>query len=266
MLNTLIIEKVVKKVILIAKDLCKLYGEEGGTKPHQALNGINLSIEENEFVTVMGPSGSGKTTLLNIMSGIDSLTSGEVLIYGENINKMKKNDIAAFRRKKLGFVFQDFNLLDSLTLEQNIILPLIFEDCKPEVMEKKASELMKLLNIYEIRNKYPYNVSGGEQQRTSICRALVNNPAVIFADEPTGSLDSKVSSLIMKSFCELNKKLNTAILMVTHDAVCASFSNRVIFIKDGRVNMEIVKRGDRKSFLDEIYNCLSMLGGEIIEA
>ena len=248
--------------ILKAKNLTKVYGSENGETSTMALNRISFSVDNGEFVGIMGPSGSGKTTLLNILSGIDRLTSGQVQINNMDICEMSKNELALFRRKEIGYIFQDFNLLDSLTLKENIMLPMILDKKSPEEMEKKARELMKLFEINDIGNKYPYNISGGQQQRVAVSRALMNNPSIIFADEPTGNLDSKSSKGIMECFEKMNRELQATILVVTHDVFAASFCNRVIFIKDGKMHSEIIKKGTRKEFLDSIFNSLAVLGGE----
>jgi len=248
--------------ILKAKNLTKVYGSENGEASTMALNRISFNVDNGEFVGIMGPSGSGKTTLLNILSGIDKLTSGHVHINNKDICEMSKNELALFRRKEIGYIFQDFNLLDSLTLKENIMLPMILDKKSPEVMEKKSRELMKLFEINDIGNKYPYNISGGQQQRVAVSRALMNNPSIIFADEPTGNLDSKSSKGIMECFEKMNRELQATILVVTHDVFAASYCNRVIFIKDGKMHSEIIKKGTRKEFLDSIFNSLAVLGGE----
>ena len=251
--------------ILNAKNLVKVYGGKQENNSTTALNGVDMKIENGEFVGVMGPSGSGKTTLLNILSGIDRATSGEVEIAGSKIYRMDKDDLALFRRQKLGFVFQEFNLLDSLTLQENVMLPMILDKRSAEEMECKSYEIMRLFDIHEIGNKYPYNVSGGQQQRCAVARSLVNEPAIIFADEPTGNLDSKSSKAVMKFFEKINQERKATILMVTHDAFAASYCKRIVFIKDGAVNMEIVRKGERKEFFDQILDCLAVLGGEKYE-
>ncbi|MGH4121796.1 MAG: ABC transporter ATP-binding protein [Clostridium sp.] len=248
--------------ILKARNLTKIYGSENGEESTRALNRISFSVDSGEFVGIMGPSGSGKTTLLNMISGVDKLTSGQVSINDRDICEMSKNELALFRRKEIGYVFQDFNLLDSLTLKENIMLPMILDKKPAEEMEKKARELMKLFEIYNIANKYPYNISGGQQQRVAVSRALINNPSIIFADEPTGNLDSKSSKGIMQCFEKMNTELKATILVVTHDVFAASYCNRVIFIKDGKIHSEIVKKTTRKEFLDSIFNSLAVLGGE----
>lgn len=249
-------------IVLEANNLEKIYGGEKGEVSTKALNKLSLSIEKGEFVGIMGPSGSGKTTLLNILSGIAKPSSGHVKIADKNISKMGKNDLAVFRRQQLGFVFQEFNLLDSLTLKENIMLPMILDKPSAEHMEKKAKEVMCLFDIYDIANKYPSSISGGQQQRVAVSRAIINDPSIIFADEPTGNLDSKSSKAIMESFEKMNRELGNTILVVTHDVFSASYCNRVVFIKDGMLNSQIVKKGSRREFLDQIMNCLAVLGGD----
>lgn len=187
-------------VILDARNIVKIYGESSGEGSTTALGGVSLTINKGEFIAIMGPSGSGKTTLLNVLSGIDKPTSGEVRITDQEINEMAGDKLALFRRKQLGFVFQEFNLLDSLTVKENIILPMILEKKTATEMEEKVQNLASLFEIESILNKYPYNISGGQQQRTAVSRALVNDPSIIFADEPTGNLDSKSSAVIMECF------------------------------------------------------------------
>jgi putative ABC transport system ATP-binding protein len=210
----------------------------------------------------MGPSGSGKTTLLNILSGIGKPSYGEVYIAGKNITAFDKNEMALFRRKHLGFIFQEFNLLDSLTLKENVMLPMILDRKDKEEMERASEEIMKLLDIHEIAGKYPYNISGGQQQRVAVSRALVHDPDIVFADEPTGNLDSKSSAAVMRCMAKMNHERSSTILMVTHDAFAASFCQKIIFIKDGAICMEIVNSGVRKVFFDQILDCLAVIGGE----
>jgi putative ABC transport system ATP-binding protein len=249
-------------VILDAKNIVKIYGgssEEGSTT---ALDGVSLSIKEGEFMAIMGPSGSGKTTLLNVLSGIDQLSSGEILIAGEEISKMTGDQLALFRRKQLGFVFQEFNLLDSLTVKENIMLPMVLEKKKGADMEEKLQTLANLFEIDTILGKYPYHISGGQQQRTAVSRALVNEPSILFADEPTGNLDSKSSAVIMECFEKIVNELSTTVLLVTHDVFAASYCQKVVFIKDGRIHSTIVKKGSRKEFLNQIMDHLAVLGGK----
>jgi len=247
--------------ILEAGHIVKVYGASSGEGSTIALNGISLTIKEGEFVAIMGPSGSGKTTLLNILSGIDQPTSGEVSIAGKEISEMSGDEIALFRRKQLGFVFQDFNLLDSLTVKENMMLPMVLEKKSAGEMEAKVQEMAQLFEIQATLDKYPYNISGGQQQRTAVSRALVNEPAIIFADEPTGNLDSKASAVIMECFEKIVKELTTTVLLVTHDVFAASYCQKVVFIKDGVIHSSIVKKGSRKEFLDRIMDNLAVLGG-----
>ena len=249
-------------VVLQAEDIVKVYDGERGGCSTKALNRISFEIEKGEFVGIMGPSGSGKTTLLNLLSGIDNPTAGYVKISGKKINEMDKAELAIFRRQHLGFVFQEFNLLDSLSLKENVMLPMILDKKSPEHMENRVREVMSTFDIYNISNKYPYNISGGQQQRVAVSRALVNEPSIIFADEPTGNLDSKSSKGIMKCFEKMNIELENTILVVTHDVFAASYCNRVIFIKDGMLNSQIIKKGTREEFLEQIMNSLAILGGD----
>lgn len=248
--------------ILNVVNLHKVYGGQDEANTTHALNGLDLKIEDGEFVGVMGPSGSGKTTLLNLLSGIDKPTSGTIEISGKNIISMSNDELSIFRRQKLGFVFQDFNLIDSLTIKENVMLPLILDKRSASEMESKADSIMSLFDIAAIAAKYPYNVSGGQQQRAAVSRAIINDPAIVFADEPTGNLDSKSSNSVMKCLGKMNDENKTTILMVTHDSFAASFCKKIIFIKDGIVNMEIVRKGTRKEFFDRILDCLAVLGGE----
>ncbi|OCA87760.1 multidrug ABC transporter ATP-binding protein [Bacillus sp. FJAT-27225] len=249
-------------VILDVKDIVKIYGGSSGDGATTALGGVSLSVKEGEFIAVMGPSGSGKTTLLNVLSGIDQSTSGEVSISGQEISEMKGDDLALFRRRKLGYVFQDFNLLDSLTVKENILLPMVLEKKTASEMEEKLGELAKLFEIESILSKYPYTISGGQQQRTAVSRALVNEPAILFADEPTGNLDSKSSAVIMECFEKIVTELSTTVLLVTHDVFAASYCQKVVFIKDGLIYSTIAKKGSRKEFLNQIMDNLAVLGGK----
>ncbi|MEH7885174.1 ABC transporter ATP-binding protein [Bacillus sp. JJ1609] len=248
-------------VILEAKNIVKVYGGASGEGAMTALGGISFSIKQGEFVAIMGPSGSGKTTLLNVLSGIDEPTSGETTISGQELNSMTGDELALYRRRQLGFVFQDFNLLDSLTVKENIILPMVLEKRTAAEMEEKVRRIASLFDIEEILQKYPYHISGGQQQRAAVSRALVNDPAIIFADEPTGNLDSKSSAVIMECFEKIVDELSTTILLVTHDVFAASYCHKVIFIKDGLIHSSIVKKGSRKEFLHQIMDNLAILGG-----
>lgn len=239
--------------LLKVDDLKKTYVSRMGTNRVDALKGVFFSVEEGEYVAIMGESGSGKTTLLNIVAALDKPTNGSVLLDGKDITKIKESDMAVFRRDNLGYVFQDFNLLDTFTLEDNIYLPLVLKGEKYDVMKAKLTPLAETLGIKEILNKYPYEVSGGQKQRAAVARALITNPKLLLADEPTGALDSKSTDELLNVFEKVNESGQT-ILMVTHSTKAASHAKRVLFIKDGVVFHEIY-RGD-KSF-EEMYKNIS---------
>lgn len=250
------------KNILEVKNIEKYYGNKSNLT--KAIDNISFNVELGEFVGIMGASGSGKTTLLNCISTIDKVTSGHILINGEDITKLKGNNLNKFRREELGFIFQDFNLLDTLTAYENIALALTIQKVKPDIIDKKVRGIAKDLNIEEILNKYPYQVSGGQKQRIASARAIITNPKMILADEPTGALDSKSSRQLLGTFEYLNQKLNATILMVTHDAFTASYAERIIFIKDGKIFNELIKGNDtRKQFFEKIIEVQTLLGGEL---
>ena len=251
--------------ILQVKNVEKYYGSKSSLT--KAINGISFEVEKGEFVAIMGASGSGKTTLLNLISTIDKVTAGEIFVNGENITTLKGNSLNKFRRDKLGFIFQDFNLLDTLTGYENISLSLSIQNIPYSEQKKRIEDSASKLGITKILNKYPYQMSGGEKQRIASARAIITNPSLILADEPTGALDSKSSKQLLNSFEYLNKELNSTILMVTHDAFTASYASRVIFIKDGKIFNEIQK-GDssRKEFFDSIIDVVTLLGGEMNDA
>ena len=251
--------------ILKVKNVEKYYGTK--TSLTKAINDISFEVEKGEFVAIMGASGSGKTTLLNCISTIDKVTAGEIFLDGENITKLKGNKLNKFRRDKLGFIFQDFNLLDTLTGYENISLSLSIQNVPYSEQKKRIEDIASKLNITKILNKYPYQMSGGEKQRIASARAIITNPSLILADEPTGALDSKSSKQLLNSFEYLNKELNSTILMVTHDAFTASYATRVIFIKDGKIFNELNK-GDmsRKDFFNQIIDVVTLLGGEMNDA
>lgn len=248
--------------VLCAENIVKVYGENLELDPCNILNGINLSIENGEFTAIMGQSGSGKTTLLNILSGIDAPNSGTVKIMNKYITFLSKKEKSIFRRENLGIIFQKFNLLDNITLEENAILPLIFKGISPLGINKKIKEYFTLFNIYDIRNKYPCNVSIGEQQRAAACRALINDPCIILADEPTGSLDPNTSKNFMEHLQMLNEERKTTILMVTHDIYAASCCKRVLFLKSGRISADIYSKGDQGAFFNRILDTLSVISGD----
>lgn len=247
--------------ILKVENLTKIYGNKKSGLTVKALDKFNMNVEDGEFVGVMGPSGSGKTTLLNILATIDTPSSGEVLINGTNPNKLKEKETALFRRRELGFIFQDFNLLDTLSIKENIILPLVLDKLKINEIDQRVTEIASILNIVDILEKRPYEVSGGQQQRAACARALVHNPSIILADEPTGNLDSKASNDVMESLRKLNETKKATITMVTHDPFAASFCDRIIMIKDGKFFLEIVKGSNRQAFFKQILDSLSVLGG-----
>ncbi|NFE82006.1 ABC transporter ATP-binding protein [Clostridium sporogenes] len=247
--------------VLKVNNLRKVYGSKFGRLKYTAIDDINLEIEKGEFTAIMGPSGSGKTTFLNVISTIDKPTSGNVFIEGQDITKLKEPNLSYFRRKKLGFIFQDFNLLDNMTLKENIVLPLILMKVSYETIQKRLESISYKLGIKEILDKHPYEVSGGQKQRAAAARAIITEPSLILADEPTGSLDSKSSKELLNCLKSLNDS-DTTILMVTHDALAASYCKRVIFIKDGKLFNEIY-RGDmeKKNFYQNIIRILSVIGG-----
>jgi putative ABC transport system ATP-binding protein len=248
--------------ILKVNGLTKVYDSFKGAKEVSALNGLNFTINSGEFVGIMGPSGSGKSTLLNILSGVDKGTSGNVIINNNDISEMKKDKLALFRRKNIGYIFQEFNLLDSLTVEENISLPLILDKKDQSEIENSLNDLMKYFNILDLKKKYPYNISGGQRQRVAAARALINNPSIIFADEPTGNLDSKSANDVMTTISKMNNEKSSTVLMVTHDPFAASFCKRIIFIKDGKIKMEIASEGNRKKLFDKILEVQSIMGGD----
>jgi putative ABC transport system ATP-binding protein len=248
--------------VLVANNLSKVYGEQKGNYATKALDGVDLKVEEGDFIAIMGPSGSGKSTLVSILSGITAPTGGSVEICGTRIDKMDQFEMALFRRRKLGFVFQEFNLLDNLTLKENVMLPMVLDKKENNYMNEKSMEIMKLFGIDQIAEKRPYQISGGQQQRAAVSRALVNDPVILFADEPTGNLDSKSANAVMTCFEKINKERSVTALIVTHDVFAASFCKKVIFIKDGKVFMDIVRKGTRKEFFDHILDCQAIVGGE----
>ncbi|WP_026907309.1 ABC transporter ATP-binding protein [Paucisalibacillus globulus] len=233
-----------------------------GKVAYRALTDINLEIDKGEFVAIMGPSGSGKTTLLNIISTIDAPTTGEVEMEGKNPHKLKKNDLAKFRRNELGFIFQDFNLLHTLTVEENIVLPLTLDGARVKEMKEKANKLANSLGISGIMNKRTYEISGGQAQRVAIARAMIHEPKLLLADEPTGNLDSKASKDVMEMLVTINQQEKTSLLMVTHDPQAASYSDRVVFIRDGKLHSEIHRGDSRQAFFQKIIDMLSLMGGD----
>lgn len=243
----------------------KYYGSRSSLT--KAIDNLSFSVEKGEFVAIMGASGSGKTTLLNCISTIDRVTSGHIYVGGEDITKLKGSSLNRFRREELGFIFQDFNLLDTLTAYENIALALSIQNVKVKEIDARIKKVAEELDIKNVLNKYPYQMSGGQKQRVASARAIITNPKLVLADEPTGALDSKSAKMLLERFNHLNTALDATILMVTHDAFTASYAKRVIFIKDGKVFNEF-ERGDntRKEFFDKIIDVVTLLGGDLNDA
>jgi len=244
--------------VLEISNLSKVYGSK---ILFSALNNISFSIEEGEFVGIMGPSGSGKTTLLNMISTVDKPTSGEITIKNKNPLRLQGDELALFRRRELGFVFQDFNLLDTLTVGENIVLPLTLDGIPVKKQDDELNRISKILGIEDLLNKRTFEISGGESQRTAIARALIHNPTLVLADEPTGNLDSKAAKIVMELFEQVNKKERVTTIMVTHDPLSASYCSRILFIKDGAIYNEIYRGDSRQQFYQEIIDVLALLGG-----
>lgn len=249
------------KNILSVEKIEKYYGNKGNIT--KALDNISLKVYEGEFVGIMGPSGSGKTTLLNCISTIDEVTAGKIIINDNDITRLKSKQLDKFRQNELGFIFQDFNLLDTLTAYENIALALTIKGERPSEIDKNIKEVAGYLDIQEILSKYPYQMSGGQKQRVASARAIVTKPSLILADEPTGALDSKSSRLLLERFEKLNKELNATILMVTHDAFTASYAHKILFIKDGKIFTELIRGNDsRKEFFNRIIEVITLIGGD----
>ena len=248
--------------VLEVKNVEKYYGNRSNLT--KAVDNVSFNVKKGEFVGIMGASGSGKTTLLNCISTIDKVTTGHIIINGNDITKLKGNSLNKFRREELGFIFQDFNLLDTLTAYENIALALTIQKVNAHEIDKRVNDIAKKLEIDTILNKYPYQLSGGQKQRVASARAIITNPKIILADEPTGALDSKSAKQLLETFEALNDKMDATILMVTHDAFTASYADRIIFIKDGKIFNELVKGNDtRKQFFEKIIEVQTLLGGEL---
>lgn len=248
--------------LLDLKNIEKYYGNKGNIV--KAIDDISFHVSSGEFVGVMGPSGSGKTTLLNVISTIDEVSSGHIFIDGKDLTEINQKDIAKFRRENLGFIFQDFNLLDTLTIHENIALALTINRYKKQEIDNKVKAVAVELGIEDILSKYPYEVSGGQKQRCACARALITNPKLILADEPTGALDSRSAQMLIEMISHLNKELGATILMVTHDSFTASYCDRILFINDGKIFTELVKgQNTRKQFFNQILDVLALLGGDI---
>ena len=251
--------------ILRIRNIEKYYGNR--TNLTKAIDNISFDVNEGEFVAIMGASGSGKTTLLNCIATIDRVSAGHIYVEGNEITELNDKQLAAFRRDKLGFIFQDFNLLDTLTAYENIALALSIQKVNYKEIDRRIREMSVKLGIEEILNKYPYQMSGGQRQRVSATRAIITNPKLILADEPTGALDSKSSKMLLERLQYLNNDISATILMVTHDTFSASYASRVIFIKDGKIFNEIIRGNkSRKEFFDEIIDVISLLGGDLSDA
>lgn len=247
--------------VLEVKNIEKYYGNKSNLT--KAIDGISFNVGEGEFVGIMGASGSGKTTLLNCISTIDRVTAGKIIINNQDITKLKGNKLNKFRREELGFIFQDFNLLDTLTAYENIALALTIQKVNSKEIDKKVKEIAEKLEITDILNKYPYQISGGQKQRCASARAIVNSPKIILADEPTGALDSKSAKQLLETLESMNSKLKATILMVTHDPLSASYCSKILFLKDGKIFNKIEKgEKQRRDFYNEILDVLALLGGD----
>jgi putative ABC transport system ATP-binding protein len=248
--------------ILDIRNVEKYYGNKGNVV--KAIDDMSFQVHRGEFVGVMGPSGSGKTTLLNIISTIDEVSSGCIYIDGTDLTKINQKDIAKFRRENLGFIFQDFNLLDTLTIHENVALALTIKRHKKQEIDSKVKATAEELGIGDILQKYPYEVSGGQKQRCACARALITDPKLILADEPTGALDSRSAQMLIEMISHLNKELGATILMVTHDSFTASYCDRILFIKDGKLFTELVKgQNTRKQFFNQVLDVVALLGGDV---
>jgi len=243
--------------IIQTKNLSKSYGK------NPVLKNIDLTIEKGEFTAIMGPSGSGKTTLMNTLSTIDTFNGGNIWIEGTSLLDVKRKSLREFRQKRMGFIFQDYNLLDTLTVKENILLPLSLQKTPIEEMEKRLSKIIQPLNIESILGHYPSEISGGQKQRTASARAIITNPAIVFADEPTGALDSRSATQLLEQIESLNQTFKTTILMITHDPYAASYCKRLIFLRDGKIVNELFKgEQSQKEFFDRILTLQSALGGD----
>ena len=247
--------------VIEAKQLTKVYGGRRGLVRQQALNGVDLEVDQGEFLGVMGPSGSGKTTLLNILATIDQPTSGSVEIRGVDPRRLKGDDLALFRRRELGFIFQDYNLLDTLSVRDNIILPLALDRVPGPEIERRLQDVSRILGLDDILPKRPAETSGGQQQRTAAARALIHDPAIVLADEPTGNLDSRAAKDLMGTLARLHEEREVTVVTVTHDPLVASYCQRILFIRDGRIHSEILRGVSRQAFFQQILDVLSLMGG-----
>ena len=246
-------------------DIEKYYGNESHVT--KAVDRVSFAVDQGEFIGVMGASGSGKTTLLNMLATIDRVTAGHIYYENTDITELSEDALSEFRKHNLGFVFQEYNLLDTLTIEENIILALTLQEKGKKTIQKECDQILELLGIRDIRDKFPYQVSGGQKQRCACARAMVNHPKLLLADEPTGALDSRSAQILLETFTRLNEDMGATILMVTHDAFSASYCSRILFLKDGKIFHELVRGSkSRKVFLQEILDVLSLTGGELSDA
>jgi len=248
--------------ILKVENVSKIYGTKRNSNKYTALRNVSFEVNQGDFIGVMGASGSGKTTLLNILGSLDKPTTGNYIMNGHNIGALHRNQLAKHRMENIGFIFQDYNLLETMTLKENIILPLSLMGMDVKTIEAKLAKLAGDLGIVPVIDKYPYEVSGGEQQRAAACRALINNPKMILADEPTGNLDSKSGKDLLNLLSFINTEYKATILMVTHDVFAASYCQKILFIRDGEIYNELYAGSDKKQFFDSIIDVMSMLGGE----
>ncbi len=248
--------------ILKVQNVSKVYGSKKSTKLYMALRSISFEVNEGEFIGVMGASGSGKTTLLNILGSIDKPTTGRFFMNDRDITTFSKKQLAKHRMDNIGFIFQDYNLLETMTLKENIILPLALVGHKANIIEEKLRKIVSDLGITEVLEKYPYEVSGGEQQRAAACRALITNPKIILADEPTGNLDSKSGKDLLELLTYINRDYRATILMVTHDVFAASYCQKIMFIRDGEIYNELYAGENKREFFDSIIDVMSVLKGE----
>ena len=247
--------------IIRVSDVEKYYGN--GDQVTKAVDRVSFAVQQGEFIGVMGASGSGKTTLLNLLSTIDRVTAGHIYYGDTDITELGEEQLSEFRKKQLGFIFQEYNLLDTLTLEENIMLVMTLHRRGKKEIQKRCRELLRILGIEEVKDKYPYQVSGGQKQRCACARALANYPTLLLADEPTGALDSLAAQTLLETFTEMNKNMGATILMVTHDAFSASYCSRILFLKDGRIFHELVRgEKERRAFLNEILDVMTLTGGE----
>lgn len=248
--------------VLKVENIRKIYGSKKSSKQYMALKSISFDVNEGQFIGVMGPSGSGKTTLLNILGSIDKPTTGKFYMSDKDITNLNKKQLAKHRIENIGFIFQDYNLLETMTIKENIILPLALSGHKPKNMEEKLMKITENMGITKVIDKYPYEVSGGEQQRAAACRALITNPKIILADEPTGNLDSKSGKDLLELLTYINNEYKATILMVTHDVFAASYCEKIMFIRDGEIYNELYAGNNKKEFFDSIIEVMSVIGGE----